>query len=138
MKIIKRSLLWMLTAAVPVFIAACYGISYSFTKSGRVLDKVSRAGIANIQVSCADPLEQAPVYDAGVGEDGGATEDAGYQPVGFTSSADGSFFYGSDVVCNKLKFEDVDGQQNGGLYLTKIESIDSSDGELVVEMDKAQ
>jgi len=137
MKLIKRSLLWMLTAAVPVFIAACYGINYQFTKNGRVLDKTTRAGIANIEISCADPADVAPIVDAGSGEDGGATEDAGYHASGFVSGADGSFFWGSETACNKLKFEDIDGQENGGLYLTKIEPIDTTDKELVVEMEKA-
>jgi len=136
MKLIKHSLLWMLTAAVPVFIAACYGINYQYSKKGRVLDKETRAGIANIEVSCVDPAAVAPVVDAGAGEDAGATEDAGYRPSGFSSSDDGSFYWGGFEPCNKLKFEDIDGQENGGLYLTKIEPFSDSEQELVVEMEK--
>jgi hypothetical protein len=89
-------------------------------------------------VSCADPAADVPAADAGTGEDGGAGEDAGsYRPGVFVTGDDGSFFWGGYQVCNKLKFEDVDGQDNGGLYLTKIEPFGDSKQELVVELEKA-
>ncbi|MBN2359801.1 MAG: hypothetical protein JXR83_10135 [Deltaproteobacteria bacterium] len=132
MQIIKRSLLWLMTAAVPVVIAACYGPYYNYTKSGRVLDKQTRAGVANIAVSCADPAADPPAADAGAVEDAG-----GYQPSVFVTGPDGAFYWGGYQACNKLKFEDVDGQENGGLYLTAIEPLGDPEQELEVELEKA-
>jgi hypothetical protein len=41
MRIISRFLLGIVTFVIPVVIAACYGLAYTFTQRGRVIDKNS-------------------------------------------------------------------------------------------------
>ena len=49
---IYRVLVYLVTFAIPVVIAACYGPSYRYRKGGKVLDKQSKAPIALIDVTC--------------------------------------------------------------------------------------
>ena len=49
---IYRALVYLVTFAVPVVIAACYGPAYRYRKGGKVLDKVTRDPISQIDVSC--------------------------------------------------------------------------------------
>jgi hypothetical protein len=52
MRRISRLFLKVVTLAVPVFIAACYGIAYSFSQRGKVLDRDTKKGIADLRVEC--------------------------------------------------------------------------------------
>ncbi len=52
MRRVSRYLLGIVTCAVPVFIAACYGIAMSFSQRGRVIDKDSKAGVGGLRVEC--------------------------------------------------------------------------------------
>jgi hypothetical protein len=90
---LARFFLWALTAAVPFVIAACYGVMYSFSRSGRVTDAVTGSGIRDIRVTCLS---------------GTSTVDTA------TTEYDGSYALFSDVAdCDQIRFEDVDGAANG-------------------------
>jgi hypothetical protein len=80
----------LISAAGTVFIAACYGVPYEFTR-GRVIDAGTQAGIAGIEVDC-------------LGETGTSIEVA-------TSDAWGDFQM--SVACAELALSDVDGAANG-------------------------
>ena len=88
MKSIHRLCLWVLGLIMPVFIAACYGMPYGFTKTGRVLDRNTRKGISGLQVICVD---QGSEYNYDY------------------SSVDGSFMLPYDYPCDEVKVVDVVG-----------------------------
>lgn len=124
MQIVKRSLLWMLTAAVPVVIAACYGmpVSYgAFQQTGKVVDKESQEAIPGIEVSCETEAGALASSDVTTTDDLGA----------FTISFDS---------CPVMVFEDNDGGDNGGTFqrlevpLTEAEWVE--DLAQVVELEK--
>jgi hypothetical protein len=52
MKNVSRWMLGLVTSAIPVVIAACYGVAYTFSQRGRVVDKSSKAGVAGLKVEC--------------------------------------------------------------------------------------
>jgi hypothetical protein len=52
MRRVSRLLLGIVTTAVPVVIAACYGMAYTFSQRGHVIDKASKAGVAGLRVDC--------------------------------------------------------------------------------------
>ena len=52
MKKLYRALVYLVTFAVPVVIAACYGVPYRFGRGGKVLDKNSRQPVSQIDLSC--------------------------------------------------------------------------------------
>jgi hypothetical protein len=108
---VARFLLWVVTGAVPFVIAACYGVMYSFSRSGRVVDAVTHQGIEGIQVTCR----------AG-----------GYVQSGTTSWTDGQFLLEYDQPCETVDFTDVDGVANGSYQATSVPL--PSSGELLVEM----
>ncbi len=98
MRTISRFLLWLVTAALPVVIAACYGMAYRFTKSGHVVDSETKEGIPGIKIACmVDGNETATDY----------TYD------------DGSFWLEFNTACDHYRVEDVDGEDNGGLYVAR-------------------
>ncbi len=106
MKWLEKGALFLMTGIMPVFIAACYGgpmdDDWEFTAMGSVKDKASGNPIGNILVRCL-------LF--------GAVEDETY-----TTAGDGSYvfdFYTGDD-CNELQFEDIDGEENGGKYATKV------------------
>lgn len=52
MRHVSRCLLGIVTCVVPVFIAACYGMAYTFSQRGRVIDKGSKTGVSGMRVQC--------------------------------------------------------------------------------------
>jgi len=97
-KSFARPLLWILTSFFPLVIAACYGAYYRFFGSGTVTDAETGEPIKNIEVTCR--------YDGQADGDQTYTFD------------DGTFEFGYDEPCDRLRFADVDGAENGE-YETK-------------------
>jgi hypothetical protein len=110
---IARFLLWILTSAIPVFLAACYGAPYGYSKNGRVIDSESKEGISGIKVICS--------------ENG---NDWNYS----YSWTDGYFNVDYDVPCDKLVLVDEDGLENGGFYPRRVVPFDEDCDEITVEM----
>ena len=107
-KRLAKPFLWLLTTAIPVFIAACYGppmddvngnTDPETSLTGRVLSALTGSGIPYIKVSCLVS-----------GYDGQEVYDETYSAPG-----DGAFeLWSSDYTpCEVLRFEDVDGPDNG-------------------------
>ncbi|MEK7705105.1 MAG: hypothetical protein AAB426_09115 [Myxococcota bacterium] len=116
MRVVKKALLWVVSTAIPVTIAACYGVAYRFShsQSGRVLDAATSNGIAGIEVTClvADG-EQSTTY----------------------SREDGAFELPYEEPCDSVRAADVDGAENGGTYATETVPFDENADELVIELD---
>ncbi len=115
---IAKPVLWLLTSAIPVFIAACYGAYYDESRAaGKVVDKETGEGIADILVSCLSP--------------GGSVIDQTY-----TLAGDGAFeiWYQDLDPCETLRFEDVDGEVNGEFQVLEL-PFDPEAGELTVELE---
>lgn len=140
MKIIKRSLLWMLTAAVPVVIAACYGVPANYkTKLGKVVSSGDKQGIKGILVSCEhdDSSDAGVVEDAGVAEDAGVIEDAGFvAPQGELTDENGEFYLDYDETnpCDRIAVKDIDGAENGEFVDTEVAFV-NDETEQTIEMD---
>lgn len=136
MKIVKRSLLWMLTAAVPVVIAACYGVPANFkTKLGKVVSSADKQGIKGIQVSCEN--DGAASDDAGIVEDAGVLEDAGAAPnQGVLTDETGAIYlnYDENFPCDNIVVKDIDGAENGEFVDTQVAFV-NDDSEQTIEMD---
>ena len=98
MKIMKRVILGLVTAASGVLIACAYGMTYSWR--GRVVDSVTNQPIPGIRVTC---------------------EDSGGVQGTATTNADGEWNLG-DIYCEKLTFTDVDGAANGTYDATTVEN----------------
>jgi putative lipoprotein (rSAM/lipoprotein system) len=110
----KRAVLWLLTAAIPFVIAACYGVYTGFVR-GRVVDAQTGQPVQGIQVDATSNRENPA---------------AGLLSSALTD-ADGAF---EVPVSTYIVFEDVDGEQNGGLYAT--ESFDANEVPTEVPLDK--
>lgn len=107
MKSLARLVLRFFIVAIPVVIAACYGMAYRFTKRGRVIDQATRTGIENVTVTC-DVAKQA-TYHA-------------------YSSADGSFYLQYDTPCDTVTAgDDV-------RYVKKAVPFDAAATEIVIEL----
>lgn len=119
---LAKPILWLLTTAIPVFIAACYGspgdysdggTGYDPEKSitGRVLSALTGSGIPYIKVSCfiAEYAGQ-DVYDET-----------------YSKPGDGAFeLWSSEYTpCEILRFEDVDGAQNGAYQTLELNYVDN-------------
>jgi hypothetical protein len=109
---VARALLWVVTGMLPFVIAACYGVMYVFSRDGKVIDRVTRAGIRGIQVQC---LVGSSVADQ------------------TTTESDGNFWTYSDEECDTLSFTDVDGAANG-TYLPQTIPMPATDP-IVVELE---
>jgi hypothetical protein len=124
-KRLARPLLWLLTSAIPVFIAACYGppmededggFDPEKSISGRVLSALTGSGIPYIKVSCIVSGRAGPeVYD-----------------TTYSAADTGAFeLWASEYSpCELLRFEDVDGAENG--TYAPLEQAYADDGQDVV------
>lgn len=115
MKLISKLLLFMLGLITPVFIAACYGAGYMYSKTGRVIDSETSQGIDNIQVTCI-------------------RNGANYYSDQYYSYADGTFYVEYNTACDQLRFEDIDGEANGGFYEPRTIPFNEDCEELTVEL----
>jgi len=98
MKVMKRMILGLVTAASGVLIACAYGMTYAWR--GQVVDSVTNQPIPGIQVTC----------EGSDGVQGTAT-----------TNANGEWSLG-DIICEKLVFTDVDGAANGTYDATTVEN----------------
>ncbi|HOX42594.1 MAG TPA: hypothetical protein PK668_03300 [Myxococcota bacterium] len=114
LRFLARPLLWLLNLLVPVFIAACYGAPADFsgaTLTGKVLDGTTQGGIYGIQVTCLR---------------------AGQPFTTDYTDLDGSFALWDS--CDQVRFEDLDGAENGGLYVQRTVTLDPGCTEITVEL----
>jgi hypothetical protein len=118
-RILTKALLSLLTGAIPVFIAACYGPPAECTDAEGTVKDPGGNPIANILVRCML---------------GGAEQNSTT-----TAAGDGAFAltYCSDGECDALRFEDVDGAENGGAFASK-EIPFVPDGGLDVTLEPAE
>jgi hypothetical protein len=123
MRLIARFFLWLIGIAIPVVIAACYGIGYRFSKSGKVTDSKSKQGIDGIRISCV--------------RSGQVVSSTSSRKVSYPSGNTGSGYFDIDynTPCDELRFEDTDGPQNGGQYATKSMPFCESCSDASVELD---
>ena len=113
MKRLYRALVYLVTFAIPVVIAACYGPAYRYRKGGKVLDKQSRAPISQIDVSCE--------YDGG----------SSYPS---RTGNDGVFQIQTDETCLELKAVDALGPPgDGGVVDAGVTDAGATDGGVVAD-----
>ena len=136
---IARAFLGFITAAIPVFIAACYGspidgdIENSILATGRVLSSATGKGIADIYIRCV-----RSTIDGGMTNDGGIkdTEKIIYEATSLPGDGAWEIWYPADKPCDRIIFEDQDKEENGGMYLTKSVPFDPNADETVVKLDQ--
>ncbi len=117
-KKLKKGMLWLVTAIIPVVVAACYGVMYAFHKYGRVVDADTGNPITGIKVSCA------------VGHRGNIID------VSYTDT-DGYFYINADSACEGYIFTDEDGEGNGGEYAEVLIQDEFPNGSQI-EMEKVK
>ena len=143
---IYRVLVYLVTFAIPVVIAACYGPAYRYRRGGRVLDKVSRAPISQIDVSCErdggstypdrtgddgvfqlqfDDCETVKAVDSLPGAGDGGAVDAGSADAG---SVDAGATDGGNAA---------DGGLRTVRYAPKSVPFDPNGGDITIEMDRS-
>ena len=126
LKRLAKPFLWLLTTAIPVFIAACYGSPGGYSDggpgpdsgpvpeksvAGRVLSALTGSGIPYIKVSCLiSGFEGLEVYDDT-----------------YSAPGDGAFeLWSSEYTpCEVLRFEDIDEEENGSYQTLEINYIDN-------------
>ena len=115
MKWLEKVFLGLMTAVAPVYIACAYGSPFNYDKQGMVVDAETKEGIPGIEVTClvADQETSTAV-----------------------SSQDGSFVLSYDEPCELVRCVDVDGEDNGGLYQTRLVPVDENADSWTVEMSK--
>jgi hypothetical protein len=132
MKWLAKPILWLMTSAIPVFIAACYGSPYDgngpdngdnegkrFLK-GKVV-KPGGEGIPGIEVSCLTDAADAGIISSRV----------------FTMADDGAFVLEAPPGgCVSLRAADVDGPENGS-FESK-EAPVTGDEDLIIELTPAE
>lgn len=117
---IEKALLRLLTGIFPVFIAACYGpptyYESNFYEFDGVVKDPSGNPISNIKVTCQTA--------------------SGNGLSTYTMAGDGAFSL-SDIYppCESLVFEDVDSEENGGLFATREVSVTSDDESMEVTLE---
>lgn len=114
-RLLAKYLLWLIGVAIPVFIAACYGMPYRYTKQGRVIDRDTKQGINAIKVTCIRA---------------GSTQITSY------SGPDGGVDLDYDLPCDELLAEDTDGPANGGTYLAATIAYCEPCGDFTIELTK--
>ncbi len=114
MRWLARAALAALGSVTTLFIACAYGVPWRYSKSGHVLDAVTKQGIPGIQVAC-------------VGGQGEVLRDT-------RSAAGGAFSLGVDA-CEALTFADVDGAANGTYAPASVPFTPLDDSGMVVELD---
>jgi putative lipoprotein (rSAM/lipoprotein system) len=110
-RFLSHFLVWLLGAVVPVIIACAYGTPFRFAKSGKVQDATTKNAIPGIQVSCL--------------QDGQSDNET-------WTDTDGQFYLEYNE-CSELKFEDIDGTENGE-YESHTTALGSPDQEITVEL----
>ena len=105
-------MLWLVGVALPVFLAACHGMPYRFTKMGRVIDRHRRRPIPGIQVTCVQGNQRWDVVQ---------------------SAESGEFVLDYDTPCSEILAEDIDGVDNG-LYRSAAAPFCQDCPEVVIEM----
>lgn len=131
MRWLTKAALGLVTAVIPVFIAACYGApgdgmlddyGYDPEKSvgGRVLSALTGSGIPYIRVSCLV---------------GGASTDSVYDDT-YSSPDTGDFelWVSEWHPCDTLLFEDVDGAENGAFQSLEIPFADDG-ADVIAELE---
>lgn len=114
MRLLAKMILWLMQVAIPIVIAACYGAPFRYSKSGKVIDSETRAGINGIRITC---LENGNDWNTSY------------------SFSDGHFDVFYDVPCEYLRFTDEDGPENGGHYAERLVPFDEDCPEITVELD---
>lgn len=115
MKWLNKLFLGLMTAVAPVYIACAYGSPFNYSKDGRVVDAESKEGIEGIQVTCVVANQD---HNSG------------------TSTSGGYFILSYDEVCDEVRFVDVDGEDNGGQYQTRVIPFDENAESWTVELSK--
>jgi hypothetical protein len=112
-RLLCRFGLWLIGVAIPVFIAACYGAPYRFSKSGKVTDRKTGAGVEGIELICMS---------------GGQELSSTY------TSTNGNYYLYYDQSCDTLEVVDTDGAAHGS-YQTSTEPFCESCTSIDVELD---
>lgn len=136
-KWLAKPFLWLFTSAIPVFISACYGVYYEALEfKGRVVDKQTGQGIGNIRVSCHNDRSVDVDTDTNSNADAGPSELSNVVDSTYSIDGDGSFSLYISSPCSRLRFEDVDGEENGGNYATlDMEFSSDADEKVIAKME---
>lgn len=140
-----RALVYLVTFAIPVVIAACYGPAYRYRKGGKVLDKQNRAPISQIDVSCE--YDGGSSYPSRTGSDGVfqiTTDETclNLRAVDALGAGDGGVVdAGTTDAGTADGGASTDGGTDGGLrtarYATKVVPADNSGAEQTIELDRS-
>jgi hypothetical protein len=114
MKAIARACLKLVILAIPVTIAACYGMMTRYNKRGYVIDKQTRQGIDGVEVKCI--------------LSGGA--------IGASNiSTNGAFDLYYDTLCDHLEAEEA--PADGAVRYKKTSvPFDENSSTVTIEMEK--
>ncbi len=110
----KKLLLGVMGVVVPVIVAACYGVPYRFSKSGKVVDKTTGQGVPSLDVVCVSGNNEADLTVTGV---------------------DGVFDLWYDQACDAVLIRDVDGDTNGVYGAQRVDFCEDCDP-WVIEIDQ--
>lgn len=117
LKLVARFCLWLIGIAIPVFIAACYGMPYRFSKNGRVIDAATGKGLNGVKVICLQ------------GE-----RDWNYE----YTYHNGDFSLSYDSPCDAIRVDDVDGLDNGGEYASRTVPFCEECPDLTIELNRVK